>query len=157
MEQTPIYWLSKEDPEWDAAWSTFPDPAMLNGGEALQYLGTIAMPQGEYVHEFRHRMEPGTNQRRYWNIPCTPGGQPRDIVMQQHLARLGAYERQFFPGQNCQNTKNSRGAAGKGGLVFLFFLTLKGKFHFDGKEPGYHEREQTDTPRPQQPANYAGD
>ena len=90
MEQTPIYWLSKEDPEWDAAWSAFPDHTMANGYEVLQYMGTIAVPQGEYAHEFRHRMAPGTNQRRSWRIPCTPGWQPRELAMERHLARLGA-------------------------------------------------------------------
>ena len=87
---TKIYRMSKEDPEWDAAWSAFPDHTMANGYEVLQYMGTIAVPQGEYAHEFRHRMAPGTNQRRYWRIPCTPRWQPRELAMQQHLARLGA-------------------------------------------------------------------
>ena len=90
MEQTPIYWLSKEDPEWDAAWSAFPDPSLANYGEVLQYMGTVNAPQCGYVHEFRHRAMPDTNQRRYWRIPCTPGWQPRELGMQQHLARRGA-------------------------------------------------------------------
>ena len=56
-----IYWLSTEDPEWDAAWSAFPDPSMVNGNEVLQYMGTVTAPQCDYAHEFRHRMLPGTN------------------------------------------------------------------------------------------------
>ena len=95
---TTLYWLSSEDPEWDAAWSAFPDPALYNEqyGESLQYMGTVAVPGdggtsfGSYVHEFRHRAMPGTNQRQYWRLPCTPGWQPRELAMEQHLARLGA-------------------------------------------------------------------
>ena len=89
---TKIYWLSIEDPEWDAAWSHFPDPVLYNAqyGESLQYMGTIAVHQVGYVHEFRHRAMPATNQRQYWRFLCTPGWQPRDGVMGQHLERLGA-------------------------------------------------------------------
>ena len=84
------YWLSSEDPEWDAAWSAFPDPTMANGGEALQYMGTVTAPQCGYAHEFRHRAMPGTNQRKLFRIPCTPGWEPREKAMEKHLARLGA-------------------------------------------------------------------
>ena len=91
---TTIYWLSSEDPEWDAAWSVFPDPDLYNQeyGECLQYMGTVSVPQCGYAHEFRHRAMPGpgTNQRQYWRLPCTPGWQPREKAMEQHLARLGA-------------------------------------------------------------------
>ena len=89
---TKIYWLSREDPEWDAAWSAFPDPALYNKeyGESLQYMGTIAACHCGYAHEFRHRAMLGTNERRYWRIPCTPGWEPREKAMEQHLQRLGA-------------------------------------------------------------------
>ena len=89
---TKIYLLSIEDPEWDAAWSAFPDPDLYNAeyGECMQYMGTVVAPPRGYVHEFRHRAMPGANHREYWRILCTPGWQPRDGVMGQHLERLGA-------------------------------------------------------------------
>ena len=98
---TKIYWLSTEDPEWNAAWSAFPDPELYNEqyGERLQYMGTVARcteadgwPSGAtiYVHEFRHRALPGSNQRWYAAVPATRGWRPRDVAMEQHLVRLGA-------------------------------------------------------------------
>lgn len=86
--QEPLYFLNPNDPEWDKAWAAFPDPEMENAeyGEVLQYMASYHQPTG-YVHEFRHRAMPGTHQRQVFYIPCTPGWQPRELAMQQHLER----------------------------------------------------------------------
>ena len=91
---TPLYHLSPEDPEWATAWGAFPDPEMYNDerGEALQYMGTVPATDsaGGYIHEFRHRAIPGTQQRRYWGIRSSVDWCPREVAMQAHLTRLGA-------------------------------------------------------------------
>ena len=72
--------LDPDNPELRKAWAQFPDPAMYNDAmdEALQYMGTIGLASqpGVYVHQFRHRAVPRTNQRHYWNIVATEGWQP---------------------------------------------------------------------------------
>jgi hypothetical protein len=60
------------------------DPEMYNEqyGEYLQYMGTVIAPTINYVlnmacpdydvwHEYRHRAIPGTNERKYWQIPAS--------------------------------------------------------------------------------------
>jgi hypothetical protein len=75
----PIYFVDHDDPEHAAMWRRFDDPIMLNDqyAECLQYMGTVPLDQATpYVHEFRHRAVPGTNQRQYWRVPCSRGWTP---------------------------------------------------------------------------------
>jgi hypothetical protein len=71
-------WITREDPEWDIAWSHFPDRVMEepHTGECLQYVGSAQQPAGDWLHVFRHRAVPGTLQRHYWRIPASPGWHP---------------------------------------------------------------------------------
>jgi hypothetical protein len=64
-------WLAREDPEWAHAWSHFPDPVMAHpvSGECLQYMGSAQYPGRGWVHVFRHRQVPGSDQRQYWRVP----------------------------------------------------------------------------------------
>jgi len=71
-------WLEREDPEWERAWSHFPDPVMANqtSGECLQYMGSIQDPGLGWIHVFRHRQVPWNDQRRYWHIHASVGWPP---------------------------------------------------------------------------------
>jgi hypothetical protein len=71
-------WLAREDPEWAYAWSSFPDPVMAHpeSGECLQYMGSAQYPGRGWVHVFRHRQVPGSDQRQYWQVPASVGWQP---------------------------------------------------------------------------------
>jgi hypothetical protein len=71
------YFLTRDDPEWQAAWGQFADPTMRNEetGERLEYMGT-ALGEGGYVHCFRHRTVPGTNTRQDWGVCASPGWHP---------------------------------------------------------------------------------
>lgn len=73
-----IAFLAPTDPEWERAWSTFPDREMWNADacEALQYMGSAQTMQGYWRHEFRHRAVPGTNERRYWYVTASEGWEP---------------------------------------------------------------------------------
>jgi hypothetical protein len=83
---TDLYFIAGEDKEWDFVWSHFPDKVMYNAqyGEVLQYMGSICR-NGHFLHEFRHRAIPGTNERKYWKVPASPGWDPnaRDKVMEE--------------------------------------------------------------------------
>jgi hypothetical protein len=63
-------WLERTDPEWALAWSHFPDPVMVHpaSGECLQYMGSAQYPGRGWVHVFRHRQVPGSNQRQWIRI-----------------------------------------------------------------------------------------
>jgi hypothetical protein len=71
-------WLEREDPEWEHAWSHFPDPVMAHpeSGECLQYLGSAQYPERGWVHVFRHHQVPGTDQRQSWHVPAAAGWLP---------------------------------------------------------------------------------
>ena len=71
-------WLARTDPEWTHAWSHFPDPVMAHpaSGECLQYMGSAQYPGRGWVHIFRHRQVPGSDQRQYWEVPASVGWQP---------------------------------------------------------------------------------
>jgi len=45
-------------------------------GECLQYLGSAQYPGRGWVHVFRHRQVPGSDQRQYWQVPTSVGWQP---------------------------------------------------------------------------------
>lgn len=64
--------LEPGDEELARAWGLFADPGMHNEefGESLQYMGTWQLAGG-WTHQFRHRAIPGTNERKYWNIPVS--------------------------------------------------------------------------------------
>jgi hypothetical protein len=71
-------WLAREDPEWAHAWRHFPDPVMAHpvSGECLQYLGSVQYLGRGWVHVFRHRQVPGSDQRQYWHVLASVGWQP---------------------------------------------------------------------------------
>ncbi len=71
-------WLERADPEWERAWSHFPDPVMAHpvNGECLHYMGSTQSPGLGWVHIFRHRQVPGSDQRQYWRIPASTGWLP---------------------------------------------------------------------------------
>jgi hypothetical protein len=71
--ENKLFFLEHTDPEFNVAFSHFPDPVMRNAEyhECLQYMGTVVAPSGTAHHEFRHRAVPGTNERRYWKIPVS--------------------------------------------------------------------------------------
>jgi len=71
-------WLERADPEWECAWSHFPDPVMAHpvSGECLRYMGSTQSPGLGWVHIFRHRQVPGSDQRQYWRIPASTGWLP---------------------------------------------------------------------------------
>jgi hypothetical protein len=71
-------WVERDEPEWEAIWSMFPDKHMLDvaSGEWLEYMGSTQTTEG-WQHEFRHRCEPTTQRRQYWQIPASAGWQPR--------------------------------------------------------------------------------
>jgi hypothetical protein len=83
--------VTREDPEWHHMWSLFDVDLLNQGEEQLEYMGTVASQCGPgYVHQFRHRGIPGQLPRQYWAVVASEGWVPREIVMEQHLARLGA-------------------------------------------------------------------
>src|ERR1700740_2237342 len=110
-------WLERADPEWERAWSHFPDPVMAHpvSGECLQYLvqfqktccamtgrgvqetttrsalhfqvplhsnslgdalGSAQYPECGWVHVFRHRQVPESDQRQYWHGAASPRWPP---------------------------------------------------------------------------------
>ena len=71
-------WLEREDPEWERAWSHFPDPVMAHParGECLEYIGSAQDPGLGWVHVFRHRQVPGSDQRQSWRIPASADSLP---------------------------------------------------------------------------------
>ncbi len=74
-----IVWLQRDDPEWGCAWRHFADPVLEHpeSGEVLQYMGsTEDRKRGGWVHVFRHRQVPTSQQRQYWRIGATPGWAP---------------------------------------------------------------------------------
>ena len=77
--ETRVGWLEYADPEWERAWSHFPDPVMVHpqSGECLQYMGSVQAPEGAWVHVFRHRQVPGSDQRQVWRVPASAGWTPR--------------------------------------------------------------------------------
>ena len=66
--------LAANDPELARAWATFTDPVMASQDEVLEYLGTIYT--GLWLHCFRHRCHPVTQDRMYWHIPARVGWEP---------------------------------------------------------------------------------
>jgi hypothetical protein len=78
-------WLERTDPEWARAWSHFPDPVMAHpaSGECLQYMGSAQYPGLGWVHIFRHRQMPGSDQRQYWHVPASVGWKPRQHPLSQ--------------------------------------------------------------------------
>ena len=77
-QATRLAFMTREDGEWERAWSQFPDRAMWNPEyqESLQYMGSVETYPGAWRHEFRHRAVPGTHQRQYWYIPASEGWTP---------------------------------------------------------------------------------
>lgn len=71
-------WLERDDPEWARAWSHFPDPVMAHpaSGECLQYMGSAQYSELGWVHVFRHRQVPGSDQRHYWRVPASASWVP---------------------------------------------------------------------------------
>jgi hypothetical protein len=45
-------------------------------GECLQYMGSAQYPGRGWVHVFRHRQVPGSDQRQYWQVLASVGWQP---------------------------------------------------------------------------------
>ena len=88
--------VDPKDPEWEKMWEGLDLFDVYGGressdeewGEHWQYMGTIRLesisvmgsgrlgPGQPYVHQFRHRMHPGTKKREYVNIPATLGWMP---------------------------------------------------------------------------------
>jgi len=73
-----VGWLARDDPEWQRAWSHFPDPVLEHpeSGECLQYLSSTQEPGRGWVHVFRHRQLPASQQRQYWRVPASSGWVP---------------------------------------------------------------------------------
>ncbi len=71
-------WLERHDPEWPRVWSHFADPIMEHAvsGECLEYMGSAQEPGCGWVHIFRHRQVPGSDQRHYWRLPASTGWEP---------------------------------------------------------------------------------
>ena len=68
-----IAYIKHNDPELVAAWKQFPGPVLAHAnGEVLQYMGSKETATG-WVHTFRHRCHPETEQRTYWQVSATTG------------------------------------------------------------------------------------
>lgn len=87
VKELTSIWLDPEDPEWTYAWDkAVPGQDKLEEhiyGEVWQYLGTWKL-DGRWVHTFRHRMHPKTNQRIVRNVPVSPDFNPYNH--QEYLA-----------------------------------------------------------------------
>lgn len=72
-----IVFLEMEDAELKRAWATFPDPVALHQGESWQYMGTVPREEGGgWEHQFRHRADPATGERKYLRILAPERWQP---------------------------------------------------------------------------------
>lgn len=88
--------LRRESPEWHCAWSALRrHDSVLRGargtgstasehpatGEHWQYMGTAEV-DGFWVHTFRHRNHPTTEQREYAYIQAGAGWRPEQETLQ---------------------------------------------------------------------------
>ena len=78
----------KDKDEWEFAWKRLlqvtgdPNETMENNGECWQYMGSIYVAP-TWVHQFRHRNHPSTNQRVYKDITASKNfaGFPKARIM----------------------------------------------------------------------------
>lgn len=68
--------IDEHEPEWKQAWLSFEDPSQLNHGETLQYMGSDNRT-GTWKHCFRHRCDPITGERKYYQIDASPNWKPQ--------------------------------------------------------------------------------
>lgn len=75
-ENLPIVaWAESESPELDRAYNELPGGPFAFHSRALEqwhYLGTGRTAEGTYVHSFRHRCHPYTNERMYRSVMANP-------------------------------------------------------------------------------------
>jgi hypothetical protein len=72
--------LTSKDPEWGSAWNHFPDKEEENNYQVWQYMNSLYIEEEQrWVHEFRHRCHPSTNDRMIRRIPATENWQPTEI------------------------------------------------------------------------------
>lgn len=78
-----VVFLDRQDPELIRAWRTFSDPVEMHpiSGEVWQYMGTTKDEKSRWLHCFRHRHHPHSNQRELRWIAASPGWSPSDEMM----------------------------------------------------------------------------
>lgn len=79
-----IYFMEREDPEFNRAFGALDDKAAWNEqyAEGWQYMGTIRV-ENQWIHEFRHRWHPKTNKREYFRVAARFGWEPRTLTDSQ--------------------------------------------------------------------------
>lgn len=62
-------------PEWEYMWAQIPDRDYLSpSGEGWQYMGTVLLETGQWVHQFRHRQHPiGKGLNHHVDVPVSDG------------------------------------------------------------------------------------
>lgn len=82
IKQLRAVFVDPESEEWDYAWDqAVPGEDKLEEhiyGEVWQYMGTWKNEDGTWLHHFRHRMHPRTNQRVLRQVRVSQGFNPYD-------------------------------------------------------------------------------
>jgi hypothetical protein len=81
-ELPPLRLVPRDTAEWDYMWELLSLHPLNHGrasptvcfneefSEVWQYMGSAEVG-GVWVHQFRHRMHPGSGQREYLSVPAT--------------------------------------------------------------------------------------
>lgn len=92
-DEKPIdhFTVARDTPEWDRMWSAILDKDYVSpSGERWEYMGTVLLEGGPWVHQFRHRQHPnGDGRRHYIDVPLSQEFVEQELPQILREERLG--------------------------------------------------------------------